>query len=338
MVFIHASRSGFGRIPTDDGYGFNFSSNSEKVDDDEDDGFSLKKRKLMDRTVQVQGSSYTMRFMLGEFEYESAQIIGGQVYNGDGNDEKQVIARLGAALFDIRHPDLQRAGYVMAQGLHCVADAMTQEVYQACTALFTPSGEPKGAFQTLLRSKGQLRKLVYISGVFVDQAHMGKGLGLEFVRNLLRSLQDEGLWAGPGSVALLCPCGDPPKGTDELRDPQAPTPDNFQQLWRSAFNKLSTHFAKIGFAHCDSGKRNPAGPSDQKMYSFLEADALDGASASPGPPRAQAGDDNPRRTKRAKGPDSAPGGLKCRRAECQSMGTSDDDDDDDDDNDSEDEW
>eukprot|EP00854_Cymbomonas_tetramitiformis_P011549 gene11549-13646_t len=189
MVFIHASRSGFGRIPTDDGYGFNFSSNSEKVDDDEDDGFSLKKRKLMDRTVQVQGSSYTMRFMLGEFEYESAQIIGGQVYNGDGNDEKQVIARLGAALFDIRHPDLQRAGYVMAQGLHCVADAMTQEVYQACTALFTPSGEPKGAFQTLLRSKGQLRKLVYISGVFVDQAHMGKGLGLEFVRNLLRSLQ-----------------------------------------------------------------------------------------------------------------------------------------------------
>ncbi|KAK3272527.1 hypothetical protein CYMTET_19183 [Cymbomonas tetramitiformis] len=291
MVFIAASRLGFGHIPTDDGYGFNFSSNPE-----EDEDSSLKKKKMLDRTVQVQGSSYTMRFMLGGFEYESAQIIGGQVYNGDGNDEKQVIARLGGALFDIRHPD------VMAHGLHCVADAMTEEVCEACTALFTPSGEPKGAFKRLLRSKGKLRKLVYISGVFVDQAHMGKGLGLEFVRNLLRSLQDEGLWAGPGSVALLCPCGDPPKGTPDLQDPQDPPPENFQQLWDSAFDKLSTHFAKIGFAHCDSGKRNPAGPSDQQMFSFLEADALDGASASPGPPRVQAGDDNPRETKRAKVP------------------------------------
>ena len=207
----------FGQLASD-GYGFHFSDDPSDDPDRDDSAF----QRLTDRVVRVKDTTYTFRFILGEFEYGGTQIIGGQAYAGDGSDEKDVVANLHGVLFSVRHPETQAAGYVMAKGLHCVADAVCQEVYDAMSLLFTPKGVPTMGFRNQLAHKGQQHSVVYLSGVFVKESHMGRELGLELTSALLHSLQAEGLWGGADTMAVLCPAGDP-------------IVDN----WNSSFTKLS---------------------------------------------------------------------------------------------------
>lgn len=148
-----------------------------------------------------------------------------------------------------------------AQGLQCVGDSLCDEVYGATVALFSPAGRPKGAFRERVSLGGRAAStLVYVEGVYVAQAHMGNGLGLELLRTSLHSLHPAGYW-GDRSVALLFPAGDPPRGAGGSKS------------WDRAFRTLSSHFASIGFRACSPRTGVPlgsGGPPQQDRYMFAE--------------------------------------------------------------------
>jgi hypothetical protein len=177
-----------GGLP-DDSYGFNFTNDPSEDDPDEDEPSSLQKERLPDRVLLLKGTSYTCRFILGEYEYKSCRHIGGQMYAGDGSDETQVVAKLSGWKLIPKHPATKNAGFVMAQGFHCVADAIDQETYEMSVSLFDPKGVPVRKFGEQMVHKGQQHTVVYLSGVFVKSEHRKQELGLEFTRALLLTLQ-----------------------------------------------------------------------------------------------------------------------------------------------------
>ena len=146
-----------------------------------------------------------------------------------------------------------------------MADSITQEVTDAMMALLTPNGTPKGRFKTLSKADSSLDSVAYVGGVFVDEEHQGRGLGLALMQELVAALGESGRLDSNG-VVMLCPAGDPPKGMGHRSfDPR---------LWNAAFKSLSSHFGKIGFRACGATHNKS---NDQGMYMYCWTDDVVGA-------------------------------------------------------------
>ena len=146
-----------------------------------------------------------------------------------------------------------------------MADSITQEVTDAMMALLTPHGTPKGRFKTLSDAESHFESVAYIGGVFVNEQHQGRGLGLALMQELVSSLAEEGRLDSDG-VVLLCPAGDPPKGMGYR---------SFDtRLWNKAFKSLSSYFGKIGFKACGATHNKS---NDQGMYMYSWTDDVKGA-------------------------------------------------------------
>jgi hypothetical protein len=230
-------------FPRDD-FGFDFAGTGK-----DEDGNPLEEgsqTRLPDETVTISNqkggtNQLTHRIMLAKsFESEGVQTVGGETYLGS-DASGEVVGRIKGEYFDTNEMD---------ESLQMAGDCMNQEIYEAMEFLFGQGvrGVPKGAFKKKCVND-EFSNILYIGGVFVKKSHRGQGLGLEIVRELVRSLccREETRC----DLVLLCPAGDPNPG------PQA---------WPYVFDTLATMFTKMKFQRCGSESRR----SGQSKYMFLE--------------------------------------------------------------------
>lgn len=249
----------FGELPCV-GYGFQFHSG----EDSSDEGGFLEMRRLPDATVTLAGGdSYTYRTMVGDgFDHACLKIVEAQAYLGETvSGETEVIGKIRGSVFNLN--DEEMAGEALpfiGRGLHVVADAVSREVYDAIRTLFTYRGIPTKSFAEAVAEKPFGRypghnSLLYIEGVFLKKEHMGKDLGLDMIRGLIKALRAD---VFPVDLVVLSPAGDPPRGD-----------------FRMAFSKLVVHFGKMGFKICGKGVTDIG--MGQGEYMFLEPETLDPA-------------------------------------------------------------
>jgi predicted GNAT family acetyltransferase len=228
-------------FPSRDDYGFDFAGTGKDEDGNSLDG---RQTRLPDETVTISNQKggtiqLTHRIMLAEsYESEGVHTVGGETYLGpDASGE--LVGRIKGEFFDTSEMD---------ESLQMAADCTNGEIYDAMEALFGAGGVPKGAFKAKCVNY-EFSNILYIGGVFVKKSHRGQGLGLDIVRELVRSLSCR---EGSGcDVVLLCPAGEPNPG------PQA---------WAYVFDTLASMFKKMKFQRCGSETRR----SGQSMYMFLE--------------------------------------------------------------------
>lgn len=178
-------RSSWGSIGLpDDGYGFDFHEELKTTNDD-DDKYALKQACLPDVPITLKnGHDFTHRFIVGDYEYKMVKMIGGETYQGCENltVDTPVVGKIGGILFDVA-------------GSHCesfydAADSTTGDAYEAMINLFTCDGKPKNTLKKKAEQKEGYCRILFIPDVFLTKKSMGQGLGMEMVRALISSLQE----------------------------------------------------------------------------------------------------------------------------------------------------
>jgi GNAT superfamily N-acetyltransferase len=196
-----------------DTYGFHFKDGKEKREESLDEEYTQEL--FPDVTVRMPNGHFTHRFVWTEYpESKGVRIVQGQTYEGVGCSG-EIVGKIGAATMHTEE---------MNESLQEAGDCLTQEIYEAMSALFDGKRKPKGTFKKKCQ-KSIYDSILYAGGVYVKKDRRGHGLGTEILRALIHSLfVREELCV---DLVLSCPAGDPNPG------PAA---------WSCGFDSLSSYF------------------------------------------------------------------------------------------------